>query len=384
MLPRHAVWQILDVRAIWVKELAAALGGRVPLVGWLPQIDSIGFLKDREWSDRIDDPPLDLRHFPLQRGFARAPVRGLAGEGRRLARRLRARAPEPAASPLVCCSPHYADAAWSWPGPVVYYASDLFAAGGENPNRVRRLETAIVDRADLVACVSTRIAASLQKGAACSPAKIVISPNAGRAEDVPAGPLLRPDALPDDVADLPRPVAGVIGNLAANMDWRFLTAAIDATPWLSWLFVGPTEMPADGAAEEAARAALITRGGRVRFTGYRPYASLAAYARGLDVAVLPYRRREPTYSGSSVRFFQHLAACRPMLASRGFAELLGRTRYLRLVDSAEEAASALEELRRAGFADGLEVDRWRACRRETWDARASALVAALDMRLSLQ
>ena len=35
---------------------------------------------------------------------------------------------------------------------------------------------------------------------------------------------------------------------------------------------------------------------------------LAAYARAFDVAVLPYRRVEPTYSGSSTRFYEHLAA----------------------------------------------------------------------------
>ena len=67
--------------------------------------------------------------------------------------------------------------------------------------------------------------------------------------------------LPPVLEGLSRPVAGIIGNLAANLDWEF------------------------------------------------------------DVAILPYRFGEPNYSGSATRFYEHLAACRPMLATPNVAEL---------------------------------------------------------------
>ena len=57
---------------------------------------------------------------------------------------------------------------------------------------------------------------------------------------------------------------------------------------------------------------------QARFVGRKPYGELASYARAFDVAILPYRLCEPTYSGSSTRFYEHLAACRPMIASKGF------------------------------------------------------------------
>jgi hypothetical protein len=97
----------------------------------------------------------------------------------------------------------------------------------------------------------------------------------------------------------------------------------------------------------------------------------------LDAAILPYRRKEPTYSGSSTRFYEHLAATRPILATRGFEELTRKEPLLRLADSPEEMIEALEDLRRVGFSDGLEQQRLQASWNETWDARAGAIRSAL-------
>jgi glycosyltransferase involved in cell wall biosynthesis len=119
----------------------------------------------------------------------------------------------------------------------------------------------------------------------------------------------------------------------------------------------------------------------VRFLGPKPYHELASYARSFDAAVLPYLKREPTYSGSSTRFYEHLAACRPMFATRGFAELLNKEPLVRLVDDAQELARLLEGLRRSSFVDGLERDRWAASRGQTWEARASRLRAELTRRI---
>jgi hypothetical protein len=130
------------------------------------------------------------------------------------------------------------------------------------------------------------------------------------------------------------------------------------------------------AAQSEARRRLLGRGGRIRFVGGKPYGELARYARAFDVAVMPYKKQEPTYSGSATRFYEHLAACRPMLATRGFHELLSKEPLLWLVDSGEEVATAIAALRRTGFRDGVEEIRWRASREGTWQVRARDLLAA--------
>ena len=91
---------------------------------------------------------------------------------------------------------------------------------------------------------------------------------------------------------------------------------------------------------------------------------------------MPYRKQEPTYSGSATRFYEHLAACRPILSSRGFHELLSKEPLLKLVTGGEDAAREVELLKSKGFRDGFEELRWRASQEGTWLVRARALVAA--------
>lgn len=373
--------QILDVKAIWIKEFASALAVRVQTLGWLPQIENAGLFVDYERAAEIADPPLRACYCPLQRGFARAPVSWLANEGGRLYRRLaRQTGADEARSPLVCTAPHYAPVAERWRGPVVYYVTDMLVAYGESPRRIKALDRRMCRRADLVCPNSRRIADYLVEVAHCAAGKIVIVPNATRAANIPGEPMMRPDDLPGDV-DLPRPVAGVIGNMAANIDWVLLEQVVGRTPWLSWLFVGPTEMPVPEIEQHQARRRLIENcGGRVRFVGSKPYGRLRDYARALDVAVLPYRKKEPTYSGSSTRFYEHLPTCRPMIATRGFEELLHKEPLLRLIDAAAQMTRALDDLRAADFSDGYELLRWRASLQGTWEVRAETMLRSLAER----
>lgn len=374
------IWQVLDVRAIWIKEFASALGKVVPTLGWLPSISSKGRLESWEREEVLQDPELRVRHFPLQRGFARPLVSWLAREGTRLSERMARHSPDIERSPLVCCSPHYAAVAEAWGGPVIYYVTDLFPAYGEDPQRIRAFDLRMCRAAQLVCPNSRRITKYLKSEADCPEEKILIIPNATRASNLLPEPALKPAMLPHDIADLPRPIAGVLGNLAGNIDWLLLQDVIARTPWLSWALVGPTEMPVPDPEQSRARASLMAQQGRIRFTGYKPYGHLRDYARAFDVAVLPYRKVEPTFSGSSTRFYEHLAACRPILATREFEELLHKEPLLRLTDSPEEMTEALEHLNAAHFLDGFEDARWKASQTETWEERASAMKEAISQR----
>jgi hypothetical protein len=234
--------------------------------------------------------------------------------------------------------------------------------------------------ATLVCPNSHRIKDYLIRDAQCDPARIEVVPNATRASnllrEIPTGP----GPLPADLAGLERPIAGVIGNLAANMDWEFLAETVERTPGFSWAFVGPVTMKIGDPAQRSARAHLLQAGGRVRFTGRKRYGELCHYARAFDAAVLPYEKTEPTYSGSSTRFYEHLAACRPMLATCGFHELLSKPPLLNLVYTPEDTAGHLARLRKLAFDDGYTEERWLASRNGTWHCRAAQVVSALKDR----
>lgn len=375
------VWQILDVGSIWMREFASAMAKAHSSLAWTPDIRWFGAFERWERVEHIPEPALEVRHFPLQRGYARTPLRQLLPFQGSLLRRLRAACSEETRSPLICSTPFYAPVAERWRGPVVYYVTDLTAGyEGLKSTQVIALDKRMCREADVVCPNSQRLAEYLRQQTGCSPEKIVVVPNATRESNVAPAPLLSPEPLPAAIAELPRPLAGVIGNLSANMDWEVLEDAMGATPWLHWVFVGPTSMAIQDRLQRAARDRVL-QAKRAHFTGPKPYGELQSYARCFDVAVLPYRKKEPTYSGSSTRFYEHLAACRPMVATRGFAELLEKPPLLELVDTGAAMAVALEHLRSVDFRDGYETARWEASRRGTWEERVRTLTEALAERI---
>ena len=373
-------WHILDAKSIWIKEFASALSQLAPVVAWSPDMYWAAWLQRGETDEILTDPPLHLRHFPLQRGYSAAPLSSFVQLGKNQTARMAHFSGDAANSPLICTTPYYAPVAEKWPGPVIYYLTDFTKMyAGANPKLVTQLDRRMCAVSALVCPNSARISDYLQNEAGCSPNKIVIIPQATRASNLFPSPPTEMAAPPADIAHLPRPIAGVSGNLATNQDWVLMLDVVNRNSDFSWVFVGPTEMKVYQPAHRKAREQLMSRGGKVVFTGAKPYGELRDYARCYDVALLPYQpRREPTYSGSSTRFYEHLAACRPMLATRGFEELLHKEPLLKLVDQADEVTSALAELRSNDFRDGLENLRWEASQQETWENRAFTLKKAFE------
>ncbi len=383
---REQPWHYVQISDALDEEFVAALSRSVPVTAWRPRMSGwalLGNSQAEEVAEPTGEPGLSQWSFPLQRGYARPPISWLARSGANLKTRLLRRTREPATTPLVCSTPYHAPLAEVWPGPVVYYLTDLIKAyAGADADQVRGLDRRMCAAARLVCPNSTRLADYLRDECGCEATKIHVLPNATRAVNLVEAPLFAAGPLPADAADMARPIAGVIGNMGGNVDWLLLRELVEAAPEFSWLMVGPVKSDVDDPSEHAARESLLKMGGRVRFVGRKPYGELAAYARGFDVAVLPYKKREPTFSGSSTRFYEHLAATRPIVATRGFEELLHKEPLLRLIDTAEEGMAVLRDLEWRGFEDGQTAARWQASRDGTWERRAETMVAELARTLS--
>ena len=369
-------WQILDVGSIWMREFGAAMARVAPVVAWWPEMRTLGAFESWERVEQITEPALEVLRYPLQRGYARLPLRKLLPFQIALLKRLRARCRDERRTALICTTPFYAPVAEQWKGPVVYYVTDLTAGYATvDAAQVTALDRRMCRVAQVVCPNSRRLMKYLEQQAGCAPEKMTVVPNATRESNIASMPLLEPGPLPADVAGVQRPIAGVMGNLSGNMDWQLLTPVVEQTPWLQWLFVGPT-LPISDTAQETARTRVMGNE-RAHFVGAKPYGELQAFARSFDVAILPYLKTEPTYSGSSTRFYEHVAACRPMLATRGFAELLEKPPLLELVDTPEAMLAGLERLWEVGFRDGWETARWEASRQGTWEERVRTLMGAL-------
>ncbi len=366
---------VFDVRSIWVTEFARALSEQVTTSALRPTIDTVGLL--RPSTHRLPgEGELSVFACRLQRGWWR---NALLSERRKLIRFVRSQAPLAPSTCVIFTSPHYASVADGFGEcTTAYYVTDNFRACFPNGDAIAELERKLANRVDHVFPNSERIRRFFVDEAKVDADRVTVIPNGVRSENIPPAPLDAPEPPPADMPPVSRPWALVMGNLAANTDWPLLSAVIERTSWLNWVLVGPTDMPCASQEHERIRRRLLNGETNVRYLGWQPPGTLMNFARACDVAVLPYMKREPTYSGSSTRSYEHFAACRPILASEGFAELLAREPLVTLCRSAAEMGSALDRLRASDFRDGYESDRWKLAKVSTWDHRAARMLKALE------
>jgi len=293
--------------------------------------------------------------------------------------------------PAVVVAGYLEDVLGRWDGAVnVLYVTDDHVAGaglmGLSAGRLQAQERQAVARANVVAVVSPQLAGHWS----ALGANPVLIPNgcypaAGGADRAPA------------FTDLPKPVAGLVGQLTERIDAGLLEAVADAG--LSLLLVGPY----DPRWEPERFAALIARP-NVHHTGRVPAREVPSYLAAMDVGLTPYASTPFNLASFPLKTLEYLGAGLPVVST----DLPG-ARWLRddLISSDPAAASQLLALasgktefaaavRRVAGKPGSAATamrspgpRGRAARaaaarafadRHSWPRRAEALAAAIGLR----
>ncbi|MCY1138182.1 glycosyltransferase [Actinoplanes sp. Pm04-4] len=243
----------------------------------------------------------------------------------------------------------------------ILYGTDDFVGGAElmggDPDEVRRDERASLDDADLVLAVSPTLA-DRWRGLGARDVRLL-----------PNGVSPLPVAAPRE-STLPRPVAGVVGQLSERIDITFLEALADAD--ISLLLVGPRDPRwAPGRFEE-----LVARP-HVRWTDRQPYESLPGWFAQMDVGVTPYARSAFNRASFPLKTLEYLAAGLPAVSTD-----LPATRWLDtdLITIADGPAAFVDAVRRAAVPRPELVAARRAfAAGHSWQARGEVLAAALGL-----
>jgi len=255
----------------------------------------------------------------------------------------------------------------------IYYAIDDYATYQRDWDEA---EVALLSSADRVVCVSQALANTLARRGAGVAEKTTVLPNAIPASWLPPAPPARPSPLPENLA-LPRPLAGVLGRISSRLRLDWLLAAMDATPWLHWVFVGDIEW-GEVVGSDRPLLARLRRHPHSTWLGGRPFAALRDFAAALDVAVLPYGERSTNPHGSAVRLFAHLPFAAPLLATPGCAQVEEFSPLVTVCESSAALNDTLSAARASNFDDGRRAERWRVAQDHTWEARATAWLPLLE------
>lgn len=135
------------------------------------------------------------------------------------------------------------------------------------------------------------------------------------------GPFLPGGSLPADVASLRRPIIAMIGEVAGWVNWAFLKFAAQTNPQWSIITIGPVGYDAD--------IKEIKDVSNIHLLGYKEYSELPDYYRAIDVCIISFNLDEHTKYCTPTRFYEHLAAGKPIIstdfpAAREFPEELVR------------------------------------------------------------
>lgn len=114
--------------------------------------------------------------------------------------------------------------------------------------------------------------------------------------------------VPWDVETIPRPRLGFVGNMTSSVDVRLLVWLMDRHPEWSLFIIGKREAEPDDGPDLLARP-------NIYHLGFKHYANLPAYVKGLDVGLLPYVLDARTKTVYPNKLHQYLAAGKPVVST---------------------------------------------------------------------
>lgn len=116
--------------------------------------------------------------------------------------------------------------------------------------------------------------------------------------------------VPDDLAKIPSPRAGFIGAISGyKVDFKLVRYLAEQRPDLSVVLIGKV-----GEGDPWTDPKLLEGLPNLHLLGPRDYTELPRYLKGFDVALLPNTMTEYTESMFPMKFFEYLAAGKPVVS----------------------------------------------------------------------
>src|SRR5439155_3472018 len=167
--------------------------------------------------------------------------------------------------------------------------------------------------------------------------------------------------VPEDIKTLRRPVIGFFGLIADWVDLDLIRSLAHARP--DWTFVLIGKVVTDTRALQSLK--------NVHFLGQKPYQLLPAYAKGFDIAILPFVMNELTLAANPLKLREYLAAGLPVVSS-AIPEAKGLGTLMRAAHSLADFLDQMQELLSEGRR-GPELSVSRAMESKSRDANVEEL-----------
>jgi glycosyltransferase involved in cell wall biosynthesis len=240
---------------------------------------------------------------------------------------------------------------------VVYHCVDEFSAFSDtNGRHIAELEERLLRKADLVITSAERLRENKAK---VNPNTVLVRHGVDFQHFVKACD--SNTAIPDDIANLPKPIIGFFGLVADWVDQEAIIATAKAHPEGSVVIIGKVAPDCDVSALKAVP--------NIHLLGRKTYASLPGYCKAFDVALMPFTVNELTLNANPLKVREYLAAGLPVV-STDIPEVR-KVGLCKMATSTEDFVRKVDEC----LAEGPGPSRERAERifHESWDARVEEI-----------
>lgn len=233
---------------------------------------------------------------------------------------------------------------------IIYYCVDEYTAfSGVSSTSLGELEEQLLRQSDLVIVSADRL---FQSKARINPRTVLVRHGVDFAHFRKA--VESETIVPDEIANLPRPVIGFFGLIADWVDLDLMAHVAQQFPEGSMVLLG----------KATTDTSVLERVPNVHLLGRKPYEMLPAYCKGFDVALMPFRINELTLNANPLKVREYLAAGLPVVSTAiPEVEVLGQCRI------GHDTESFITEVREALLDPGPSVARSEAIRSESWEAR---------------
>ncbi len=267
----------------------------------------------------------------------------------------------PLVVPLLSSAPHSL---------LVYHCVDRLAAAPHLPAALlERTEPLLLQAADVVFATSRALRAECEAGGG---REVHYLPNVADFAHFAAA--REPGPEPPDLRPVPRPRLGFLGAISDyKVDFGLIAEVARRRPDWHWVLIGQVGEGQPGTSIE------LLRRPNIHLLGPKSYDVLPDYLRGFDIACIPARTGPYTEAMFPMKFFEYLAAGKPVVAANvpALREFAGACR---LVDSVDAFAVAVAETLEGKVPDpalGLAL-----ARHYTWDWRLRKMREILETHWS--
>jgi glycosyltransferase involved in cell wall biosynthesis len=249
---------------------------------------------------------------------------------------------------------------------LIYHPHDWFERMPGWNERQAAAENRLLGLADLVIAPSEALARELERRAG---REVRVLPNAA---DVPrfVAAARAGAQLPPDLAAVPAPRIGYVGQVHPNLDLALVRALASARPEWHFVFVGAKSSQRDETFDREVTACM--RLPNVHFLGAKTQAEIPAYTVNMDVNIMCYRLDHGwVRMGYPLKLHEYLASGRPIV-SVDLNLLQPFQHVIRIVHERADWEGAITDALATG-GPGTPARRMEAARGNSWDDRAVQL-----------